>query len=769
MLNAIRRASSLSLSANSSRYVCIFCQRHPLTVASELGLARSFSSNASTSTPVQPSAELIKEIRTEIEAHRQALLKKKKGLQNAVKEKLKKEQVKVKKEDVPKAPKAKKKATVRPKGIPIDQAGQSLSEALRIRANLRTLNSSTVELEPIPVLGQPTVPALSHDLDRVLFNPGVYFLQDPRSKVYNFDPYLQKLMPVHEFQFEALSEYITSSRDTRLETLAKKMGKRYVGSTSSMTSILGHFHYLLSCWRPINPAVISKSFQVPWTSFTALQRAPQAIFLRWKDGVYAIDADKEFDKESVLTFLGKSMEKLLTLPPEVFEKYRRTNEPKIIEEETKRAIDTYHYSTLGDILMRSQLDAHDSRLPGTGMFDLKTRAVVSVRMDVDNFHLGSGYQIKGRFGEWESFEREYFDMIRAAFLKYSLQVRMGRMDGIFVAFHNTERIFGFQYISLEEMDAAIHQGWHSGIGDREFKLSIQLLNDILNQATEKYPERSLRIHVETRETQTPLMYIFIEPMTEEEIWNIQESKKTDIAQFLKELGNKKQQYLRSLDEHEAKADEAETESGESEAISEPEVEAKAEGEAEKSSESESESESEAEPRSIDNEEPDDAWAEQMAKQLQPETTRDLLAFSLKIKSFVNGKLVLRPDCLKPSDSWEVQYELEEIEGPRAWTTYKACQQRRQNWRDTRREYDETTPAGEVRDLYLRNLRELSKRGRAYIKEVEKKTKDAVVHVWKPKAASSGPTTTMPRDSSSATAPPEVSMASCAATTAEASK
>lgn len=39
-------------------------------------------------------------------------------------------------------------------------------------------------------------------------------------------------------------------------------------------------------------------------------------------------------------------------------------------------------------------------------------------------------------------------MTRSAFLKYSMQVRIGDMDGIFVAYHNTARIFGFQYISL---------------------------------------------------------------------------------------------------------------------------------------------------------------------------------------------------------------------------------------------------------------------------------------------------------------------------------
>jgi len=296
-------------------------------------------------------------------------------------------------------------------------------------------------------------------------------------------------MPVTEFDFDAVAGYITSSKDEKLEALMKKHGKKYMGSTSSMTSVLSHFHYLLSAWREVNIDILSKSFSSDYRSFTALSRLPTSIFLRYKgDGTYAIDSDKETDADNILSYLGRSMEKLLTLPPDEFEKYRRGNS-HILDKETRNVQDTYHYSTFGDFIMRSQLDAHDNRLPGTGMFDLKTRAVVSIRVDVSKFHLGSGYQIKTRTGNWESFEREYFDMIRAAFLKYSLQVRMGRMDGIFVAFHNTEKIFGFQYISLDEMDAALHEGPGSGIGAQEFKMSLSLLNKLLDHATAKFPRK----------------------------------------------------------------------------------------------------------------------------------------------------------------------------------------------------------------------------------------------------------------------------------------
>lgn len=356
-------------------------------------------------------------------------------------------------------------------------------------------------------------------------------------------------MPVAEFDFPALKEYITSSKDKSLKNLADAYGKRYMGSSSSMTGVLAHFHFLLSQWRPVNDRMLSKGFPETCTSFTGIQKSPAAIFLRWKEGSYAIDADKEFDSASVLTMLGKSMEKLLTLDREDFERYRKSNPDQVSQEESN-APEAYHYSTMGDLLMRSQLDAYDPRLPGSGMFDLKTRAVVSIRMSSRNHQHGVGYQIKSSLGKWESFEREYYDMIRAAFLKYSLQVRMGRMDGIFVAYHNVERIFGFQYVSLPEMDKAIHGCFDTSVGDQEFKLSLDLFNKVLNKATQKFPERvsnpsaslvliltvqSLRIHVENRDTKLGFMYIFVEPVTEAQVEEIQTRSSEKIKEFERNL------------------------------------------------------------------------------------------------------------------------------------------------------------------------------------------------------------------------------------------
>jgi hypothetical protein len=353
-------------------------------------------------------------------------------------------------------------------------------------------------------------------------------MRDPRSRVYNFDPEIAKIMPASEFDYNALGEYITSSKDEKLRQLCVKYNKKYCGSTSSLSAILSHFHYLISAWRKPNFGHLSRSTEPDSLNFTQMLRSPAAAFASFRNGSYAIDADKEYDEENLLASLGKSMEKHFLLPKEEFEKYRRTRSHEISEEQ-RNVGETYHYSELGDFLVRSQLDAYDPRLPGSGVFDIKTRAVVSIRMDVQGYEKGLGYEISQLRGQWHSFEREYMDMIRAAFLKYSLQVRMGRMDGIFCAYHNTQRIFGYQYIPISEMDVAIHGTDNTRLGDEEFKASISMLNALMDKGTQRWPGHTLRLHVETRDTVIPLMYFFIEPVSDSTMAKVQDANKSSLA------------------------------------------------------------------------------------------------------------------------------------------------------------------------------------------------------------------------------------------------
>ncbi|KAJ5753730.1 uncharacterized protein N7511_007883 [Penicillium nucicola] len=517
------------------------------------------------------------------------------------------------------------------------------------------------------------VPGVSFGLDRVLFNPGVYHLRDPRSRVYNFDPYLGDIMPVTEFDFNTLKPYITSSKDTVLCEMAQKTQKKYYGSSSSMTSALSHFHYLLSSWRTIDTRNVSQGFPEKLRTFTRLLRAPTAMFVHYKEkeDVYAIDADKEFDSANILMNLGKSMEKLLTLPKEEFERYRRSSANKITPEEEEAVPESYHYTTLGKFLMRSQLDAYDPRLPGTGMYDLKTRAVVSIRMDAANHEKGVGYELKGRFGTWESYEREYFDMMRAAFLKYSLQVRVGRMDGIFVAYHNIERIFGFQYVSLPEMDQSLHGQLDTTLGDTEFKISLTLWEKIMDKATAKFPKQSLRFHFETREAVNPFMYIFAQPVTDEQIHAIQTRNSAEIEAL--------QNKLLGLGNPE-------------DGVAEP-----------------------GENQELRTSKPED---QESTEEYDP----NLMAMTLLTKNYVNGELVERPESFSKRDTWTVDYEINELSPKQGNAILQMCKTRRRKVLD--KEDDE---ANTENVEFLQRLRNISEQGRVFrAKENERDRKHGIV-------------------------------------------
>jgi hypothetical protein len=521
-------------------------------------------------------------------------------------------------------------------------------------------------------------------------------------------------MPVTEFDFAALKEYITSSKDDTLRDIARKEKKKYMGSSSSMTSVLSHFHYLLSSWRGIDIRTMSQGFPDKLRTFTRLLRSPSAMFLRYQDGVYAIDADKEFDTANILMNLGKSMEKLLTLPKEDFERYRRSSTNKISPEEEQAVPEAYHYSTLGDFIMRSQLDAYDPRLPGTGMFDLKTRAVVSIRMDARNFEQGLGYEIRDRFGAYESYEREFYDMIRAAFLKYSLQVRIGRMDGIFVAFHNIERIFGFQYVSLPEMDLALHGQSDTSLGDAEFRLSLALWNKILDKATEKFPKRSLRLHFETRDAQTPFMYIFAEPVTDDEIQAIQTKNQAEIDAYQRRILNLS---------HEDQSAPSDTTPGSTIRSHIPEnpstAAAKSSSATETPQPAETTDETDtAEDSALSSSEPDSTGRQ------EPDYSKELLAMTLVVKNKVNGRYVERPADFSATDQWQIEYEVNELQGKQAYSLYTACQKRREKALAGRGE-DETEVANNV---YIRRLRDISKQGRKFRQNEEKLDKEKGVVV-----------------------------------------
>lgn len=142
---------------------------------------------------------------------------------------------------------------------------------------------------------------------------------------------------------------------------------------------------------------------------------------------------------------------------------------------------------MGKLLIRSQLDAHHPALPFQ-YFDVKTRATHEIRINLKNYKDWLGKYallpvyvidlLKSRHitsfkGLHHSFEKEFYDMSRGAFLKYFFQValiayftirfvshpeaRIGNMDGIFVAYHNTVNFFGYEYLALKEMENVLFE------------------------------------------------------------------------------------------------------------------------------------------------------------------------------------------------------------------------------------------------------------------------------------------------------------------------
>ena len=624
--------------------------------------------------------------------------------------------------------------------VSVSAVGIRLKDALKGGSlkedhELPRMKAKEQSLDTIPIQ-QPPVPQLAHGLERVLFNPGIHHVRDPRTHTYNFDPHLEKLMPVREFNFDSLTMFTPPSRDENLAKIARDFSKKYVASTSSLTGTLKHFHYLLSQWRPINFNMLSKAFPVLLTSFTRLQRAPDAIFLRWKDGVYATDADKSYDSANVLSLMGRYMEKLLTVAKERFLRHK-VGSPDPITDAERSEPEAFHYSTLGDFVLRSQLDASDPRLPGSSIFDLKTRAVVPIRMDSADYEWGMGYEIRSIAGEWQSFEREYHDMIRSTVLKYSLQVRMGRMDGIFVAFHNIARIFGFQYVSLEEMDHAIHGQWDRALGDQEFLLSLRLLNEIFNKTTEKFPKTSLRFHFEARpsSTEVPFMYVFAEPVDESKAEEIQGTNKHKIEEWERSMlhgaptecgqdstpTSKDELHSANEDavakaaynveqdvtsEFMAQADREDNEAASSGTLKD--LRDKEYGGQHADAKSE-EAKAHDETKPVDEGKGAQAPKEESAQ-------GPLAAYVLTINNRVNGRPVTRPrNPFTEKDEWEVAYSLLSIDNPqRAWALYNMCKQRRH------KEMGEDKKKARDMDYFKNLLKRVTEDGRTWRREVDAK-------------------------------------------------
>lgn len=61
------------------------------------------------------------------------------------------------------------------------------------------------------------------------------------------------------------------------------------------------------------------------------------------------------------------------------------------------------------------------------------------------------------------------------------------MDGVIVAYHNTGRMFGFQYIPLSDMDACLYGSTQGGVGDRVFEKCVGLMEKVMHEVADCFP------------------------------------------------------------------------------------------------------------------------------------------------------------------------------------------------------------------------------------------------------------------------------------------
>ena len=105
-------------------------------------------------------------------------------------------------------------------------------------------------------------------------------------------------------------------------------------------------------------------------------------------------------------------------------------------------------------------------------------------------------------------------MVRAPFLKYSLQCRIGLMDGVFVMYHNTSEVFGYEYISLAKMDQFLFGS--SYFGDLAYSASLQMFNGIFSRIVEDFGDCAiLKISLGTVDLKRSVL--FVEALNREEL------------------------------------------------------------------------------------------------------------------------------------------------------------------------------------------------------------------------------------------------------------
>lgn len=401
------------------------------------------------------------------------------------------------------------------------------------------------------------IPTLQHGLGKVIGSGEAHVIQNLSDQNLNyFDPFLKDISQPESLDYKKMSPFKPPSQDKFLHNLTRYSDTQFAASTSSLTSSLSAFYLLLSNYKaPYANLLPSFYHSKKFTHFTGtildkprfLVMRPQNDFsipgmkldpliMPNRNRIYAIDSDSMpfVPVNLILTKLGHSLERALTYNPQEFnERFVRNT---IITENWEAETDlAYHYTKFGDFLVRSQLDCYDPSLREGrgGIFDLKTRATAPIRF---NMKVYDKYierdQISNFVGEENSFEKEFHDMVRNAFIKYSYQAFLGRMDGMFIAYHNTSQMYGFEYLPLEELNTYVFGS--DFMARKGLLYSMQLFTQICKTVAQRFPDTPTRLVIRpfrNREKRTCEVIVYVHELGNDQGWKDVQDSDIEIETF----------------------------------------------------------------------------------------------------------------------------------------------------------------------------------------------------------------------------------------------
>ena len=222
--------------------------------------------------------------------------------------------------------------------------------------------------------------------------------------------------------------------------------------------------------------------------------------------------------------------------------------------EPKKLANEFCFSKVEDIVIRSQIDCKSEVLDNRS-FDIKVRATYPIRMDSFRYKDYTGYKFTKESGLMFTQIREYYDLVRSAFLKWSLQARLGNMHGLFgnqyiiiqVCYHTTLETLGFQYLPLDKVLKDFFGS--KKLADESFNLSMELLKTVLENITKIHTGKNIRITIDTTNVQR--MFIYVESINvNDSFGQNSESEKIDLYQLYVQstINNKSVKQIELSDE-----------------------------------------------------------------------------------------------------------------------------------------------------------------------------------------------------------------------------